>query len=400
MKARVHDFTRKLRDPTMVAQVERVVRPATRLNGDPLAGRMGPISINLDLTAACNYACTHCIDTDILNTGHRFTFNDLLRSLVVLRLAGLRSVILCGGGEPTLYPRFADVVVAIKTLGLQCGVVSNGSHNQRIATVAAHFTCPDWVRLSLDAATDKTFARMHHVRARGLTLTAICSGAVRLKAANPELQLGFSFIIAWPGATVSGTDVIDNVDEIASAAQLARDHGFDYIAFKPLLDRGSGGSEIVQLGRRWRPDLAAIRDRITAQLSAADALAGSGFRVLRSVNLLALQEHQDADRLTRQPRRCHMHHFRQVITPIGIFGCPVYRGADRDRIGEATLYRDAAGFVDGRRRTAELVAGFDAAVECSEVSCLYNETNWWLDRIADGTLSEVVPAELSADFFL
>ena len=39
-----------------------------------------PISINLDLTTACNYACDHCVDLDILNTGIRFDHDKLLAS--------------------------------------------------------------------------------------------------------------------------------------------------------------------------------------------------------------------------------------------------------------------------------------------------------------------------------
>ena len=47
---------------------------------DPEPPALAPISINLDLTTACNYRCDHCIDWDILNTKHRHD-EETLRSL-------------------------------------------------------------------------------------------------------------------------------------------------------------------------------------------------------------------------------------------------------------------------------------------------------------------------------
>ncbi|MCK7510022.1 MAG: hypothetical protein MZV70_42290 [Desulfobacterales bacterium] len=31
--------------------------------------KFGPISLNLDLTTACNFSCPHCVDSRLLNTG-------------------------------------------------------------------------------------------------------------------------------------------------------------------------------------------------------------------------------------------------------------------------------------------------------------------------------------------
>ena len=69
-----------------------------------------PISINLDLTTACNYACDHCVDLDILNTGIRFDHDKLLESIKVMAERDMKSVIVIGGGEPTLYPKFEEVI--------------------------------------------------------------------------------------------------------------------------------------------------------------------------------------------------------------------------------------------------------------------------------------------------
>ena len=113
----IHDFTAKLRQPSLLGHVERYVAWRRAVETARLAGRqepappaLAPISINLDLTTACNYRCTHCIDWDILNTADKHREQELRDALTVMAERGLRSVILIGGGEPTLFPRFADFV--------------------------------------------------------------------------------------------------------------------------------------------------------------------------------------------------------------------------------------------------------------------------------------------------
>src|SRR5437762_1769195 len=134
----VHDFARKLRQPGLFPQVTaylawaRESRAAKRRGeAPPPPPDQAPLSINLDLTTACNYACEHCIDWDMLNTGVSHDEATLRRSVETMAARGLRSVILIGGGEPTVHPGFVSFVRFLKGLGLQTAVVSNGSRNER-----------------------------------------------------------------------------------------------------------------------------------------------------------------------------------------------------------------------------------------------------------------------------
>ena len=410
MAAAIHDYKTKLSHDSVSGDVVAALRPGLQRRAGSLAdalrpahsGVTGPISINLDLTVACNYRCTHCIDMAVLNTGDRYTVDQVLRSLVVLRMAGLRSVILIGGGEPTLHPNFPDAVAAIKLLGLQCAVVTNGSGNNRIRQVAHLFTPGDWIRLSLDAGRQETFQEMHLPRSKRTRLLAICQSATEIKQTNPTVSLGFSFIVSWAGATVEGRPIVDNVDEMAQAARLAKDSGFDYIAFKPLLDRDEDGAEAIRLGEEGdgaAHSRAALVARLAGQLAVARALEDGTFRVHSSPNLVALDDARSLDRSRVQPARCHMRLFRQVLTPTGVYGCPVYRGNSKDQIGPSVSYAGAEQFLHARRRTIELTDSFDASVECREISCLYNSTNWWLEDIHAGR-GEPAAGSAAQDFFL
>jgi molybdenum cofactor biosynthesis enzyme MoaA len=409
MNTTVHNYAGKLRGPAILPGVSRTMkidesRRPTSLR-EAFAARYehigAPISVNLDLTVACNYRCPHCIDGPILNTGHRYTLDQVLQSLTVLRLAGLRSVILIGGGEPTMHPHFREAVLTIKALGLQCAIVSNGGNIGRLLAVAPYLRRPDWIRLSLDAGSNATFTTMHLPQKVNLDLDAICCGVRAVKDCNKDVSVGFSFIVAWEGASVRGVPIQDNVDEMAQAADLAKRSGFDYIAFKPILDRDEKGGEVVNLGDADRRCAAmeAVSARIAAQLDKAKQFEDQHFRVIVSLNLLGLGCAGDFTRMRIQPRMCHMHFFRQVLTPMGVFGCPVYRGNPKDRIGPLTAYHCVEAFLSARRRAVELWRNFNASQECKNVTCIYNSTNWWLESLRDG--AEAVTAEdAPADLFI
>jgi len=368
----IHDHAAKLLQPRLREQVIRILAAARDRGLIPAAG--GPLSINLDLTTACDHACVHCTDAAVLNRSPRFADGVVADSLTVLARHGLRSVILIGGGEPTLHPGFGEVVRAIKGLGLQCAVVSHGGHAERIAAVARLFSPGDWVRFSLDAGTEATHHALH--RPRGLAargLAEICADAAGLRARNPALDLGFSFLVTWDG----GQGFPDNVDEIPQAARLARESGFSYVTYKPLLVRAADGAQEVP------GDDAALRTRIRRALDAARAEARPGFRVVESTNLVALLDPAAAAPLKEQPPRCFLHLLRQVLTPAGVYGCPGWRGAPDNRIGPADAYATEEGFLRARAATFALFSSFDAAHRCRGVTCLYNPTNRWLAAMAE-----------------
>lgn len=397
----VHDFAGKLRQPSLYPHVlayvawRRSVREAQAAGSPPPpAPPASPLSINLDLTTACNYACDHCIDWEILNSGVSHDDGVLRESMRAMAAAGLASVILIGGGEPTVYPGFAGFVGFLKDLALQVAVVSNGSRNDRLLEVVHRLDRRDWIRLSLDAGTDATFQRMHRPK-RPVSLDEICAGVTRLKERNPAPRVGFSFIITWAGAArEAGAPVLENLDEIPLAARRARDAGFDYLSLKPFLVRRENGSEVMDAGRD-DDALERVVARIRARVDEAKAFATPTFRVVESTNLRVLEQGSWRE-LTRQPRTCHMQALRQVLTPLGLYNCPAHRGAAKAKIAGSDAYAGPASLAATAQATASILGRFDASVECREVTCLYNGVNWWLERaVTDGEgLSE---ADVGAD---
>ena len=409
MSHAIHDFTAKLRQPQVLGSLESYVqwrKDLARAKREGLATpeppATAPISINLDLTVACNYRCDHCIDWDILNTKHRLAEAELRDSLAVMRERGLRSVILIGGGEPTLYPGFVDFVGYLKQeLGLQVAVVSNGSRGDRLLEIAPFLEGGDWLRLSLDSGSNELFQAMHKPQSKQTTLDEICSWIPRIKAANPLPRLGFSYIIVWSGASREEQSLHENIHEIVQAAQRAKDSGFDYIAFKPVLERKQDGAEVMDPSKT-EDNTAAVVRRIRAEVTRAETLAAPGFDVYVSTNLRLLEEGNWED-YTRQPRTCHMQALRQVLTPLGLYNCPAHRGVDKAVLGGKDAYADEERARETGGRLAELLETFDASKECAQVTCLYNRVNWWIEECidAEGSAAEVLQAGAdNEDYFL
>ncbi len=386
----IHDFATKLTQPGAREALERYVewqvaqREATDMDAEALAELAGrvpdfaPVSINLDLTTACNYQCDHCVDLDILNTGIRFDHDKLISSLGLMAERGLKSVIVIGGGEPTLYPKFAETIRFMKSVGLQVAIVSNGTGNAKIAEVADCMDASDWVRLSLDSGTDPTFQAMHNPR-KAITLEQICAGVPAIRDANPDVTVGFSYIVTWRGANINDRDIVENLHEIARATRLAKDSRFSYISFKPFLTRDElNNAEVIDIQHQTRRE--AIVEAIQAQVDEAVQLESDDFRVHRSTGLKAMLQGQ-IQKLERQPQQCHMQFFRQVLSPLGLYNCPVYRNQPHGRLGDKNATADVDAYDATRGVAADLIRSFNATTNCEKVTCLYNDVNWWIEGL-------------------
>ncbi len=385
-----HDFRCKLLQPSVLPRVKEYVQWQVAVQESldagqqpPLPPGTAPLSINLDLTTACNYRCDHCIDWEILNTGVKHKEDELRDSLRNLAERGMRSVILIGGGEPTVYPRFAHMVRFLKSqLAQQVAVVSNGSRGDRLLEVADVLEAGDWIRLSLDAGTDETFQAMHRPR-QPISLDEICRWVPKIKERNPRFKIGFSFIVTWKGATRDDTKIVENIQELVPAARRAKQFAFDYLSVKPFLMRQEENGAEVMDPRQAAEQQTQIVRRIQEAVAEAKQLEDDNFQVVESTNLRLLEQ-QSWQEYTQQPRHCHLQSLRQVLTPHGVFNCPGYRSSPMAMIADRRAYRDESQIEDTRKKLSDMILRFDASEECQNVTCLYNQTNWWIqDLIQD-----------------
>src|SRR5579863_419922 len=209
---------------------QRSVWPAAKLvaAGGELSA---PIVVDLDPTTFCDLACPECISGSLLNKGS-FTKERLHALAGEIAAAGVRAVILIGGGEPLLHTGIDRTIEILKSHGIAIGLVTNGTLIARHLEVLARSI--DWVRVSIDAACSQTYQRIRPARnGRSMFRTVLrnMKALARVKCG----ALGYSFLVITRGP-MDLSPSISNVKEIFQAARYAKRIGCDYIEVKAALD--------------------------------------------------------------------------------------------------------------------------------------------------------------------
>lgn len=403
-KKNLDNFSGKLRQKSAINFLkgyinwQRKIRAGKiNINDKSFLSGFGPLSINLDLTTACSYACPYCVDAKIINSGKAFTYKQVVDSIDVLSDRGLKSVLLIGGGEPTLHQDFGKIVKYLKSKNLQVGIVSNGSFMEKIISVADYLGKGDWLRLSLDAGTDATFQALHRPKIR-ISLDKICKKVSELKKLNKNLMTGFSYVIIWDGIKANSIELTPNVNEIPLAAKLAKNSGFDYISLKPCLSKISDVESLTDCEKEGFKKN--ILPEIKGKIKEAEKIADKKFKVVTTQNLKAIFDGKLSESKSQSPH-CHTQVFRQILTPIGVYHCPAYRGFDRAKIGEYGALTTEKNFEKTILANYKNLLKFDPCRQCHDVVCFYNQTNRWIEEfIQSGKSVDEIESCEDDNFFI
>ncbi|MCJ7786479.1 MAG: radical SAM protein, partial [Desulfobacterales bacterium] len=298
LREREHDFSSKLRQDATLPRLKDYIQWQRRCGVDaPDRGLpiSSPISINLDLTSACNFSCPFCVDSKLINAGKSLTSVEVKKTVDTLHSHGLLSVILIGGGEPTLHRDFGEIVRYIKSKKLQIGIVTNGSRLEKMEAIVEALEEKDWIRVSIDAAGEEVFQDLHLPKTE-VTLNGILEKARKVKKKNPVVSLGYSFVIVWEGVEVNGKRLHPNMDEMARSVERAREFSFDYISFKPCLVRFDESQRETLLKNVEKAKERDIIDQMKRHLQEARHLAGDHVKILESSNLKAMLN-QETDQI-------------------------------------------------------------------------------------------------------
>jgi hypothetical protein len=347
---------------------QRSIHPAARTVAT--GGRLtAPLVVDLDPTTLCDLACPECISAGVLHTG-QFRRDRVVEVAEEMCAAGVRAVILIGGGEPLMHRAIGAVIRTLHEGGVQLGLVTNGTMIGRYLDEVADML--SWVRVSVDAATAQTYDKFRPSKARRSAFPVVIENMRRL-AERKRGRLGYSFLLMQRFAA-DGTLLDTNYGEVLAAGALAKDIGCDYFELKAMLDND-------HFTVNQRPDDIAL---VETQLDRLAALADDSFHLLGSSNWGAVR----ADRNPVEPKdydRCATAELRTTVTPNGVFVCPYHRGNDRGRIGDVT----DMSFADMWARADTTV--IDPRVDCPFV-CARHPTNLTIGEL------DSAPVELVDDF--
>lgn len=194
-----------------------------------------PIQMEISLSGACNHRCTFCA-LDFVNYQPRFIAKDAMtKTLNDMAQGGVKSVMYCGEGEPTLHPDLADILVATKTAGLDAALTTNGSlMNEAFLKKALGSLA--WIKVSLDAGAKDTYLKIHRPKNSGdweQVFDNLKFAVLLKKKQGYKCRLGAQAVLLLDAKDDQGAAVPGNFNEIAGLARSLKNIGLDYFVIKP-----------------------------------------------------------------------------------------------------------------------------------------------------------------------
>lgn len=328
-------------------------------NTDWTVGTDGPLVVELDTTEVCNLACPGCISEDLVENSTSFSRERLLQIGEELYHLGVKAVILIGGGEPLAHPAAGELIRYLGEHDIHVGITTNGYFIDRYMEEIAQYT--SWTRVSMDAATQKTFDLLRPAK-NGVSAFDKIIENMRALAKIKQGKLGFSYLIR---TEADGFGIQSNIHEIYDAAVLAKEIGCDYFEVKPSYSYTGGQNHALV-----KHDARRMQEA-REELARLDGLETDTFRITKAINLEdslnCVDQVQD-----KAYHFCPMGHMRTLICPSGVYVCPYWRGKERFCIGNA---RDTSiADIWNSDRRAEVMQYTDPGRVC-DFHCLRHQSN-------------------------
>lgn len=195
-----------------------------------------PRTLSVALTNACDLKCSFCYAP---KHAAKLPFDYLCELLTHFDQEGGLEVVF-GGGEPTLYPRFGQLLQWVNgSTKLAAGFTTHGHH-----------LTPEWlatfgpfcsrIRVSIDAL-EPTYSQI-----RGRPLRSISA----LLTATDTARMGVN-VVCMPG----------KIDQASDVVQFAKTHGIKEVLLIPLHEKGASHlseqdcEQVEQLIEKWSPEV-------------------------------------------------------------------------------------------------------------------------------------------------
>ncbi len=333
-------------------------------------GSKSPLVVEFDPTTACNLACPDCISRDLLN--QKLFTRDRIKELVKEMVdAGVKAVVLIGGGEPMAHPEIGWVIEYFYKNNVRLGLTTNGLLIDKHMDLVAQ--AMSWTRVSMDAGTTGTFGRIRPNHANKSEFDKAVQN-MRTLAKVKKGKLGYSFMIYSEGkfdpSDTSPHGNFSNIPEIVTAAKLAKDIGCDYFEIKPMYD----------IHHYSIPQQRELMKEAKKLIAEAARLEDDKFRVLQATKLHAVLD-GEPNIEPKDYTRCAVSQLRTLVTPSGVYVCPYFRGRPDKRIGDVnnTSFQE---MWNGPER-AKVMEKLDPSVDC-RMHCIRHDSNLILEDMIAG----------------
>jgi MoaA/NifB/PqqE/SkfB family radical SAM enzyme len=126
-----------------------------------------PISTHISPEGSCNLKCSYCSVTK-RNQHSRLSLDTIKQYIKDINIKNsLKAVILTGGGEPTLYPQFDELLEFLYSINLKVGLITNGTNLIKHSTELLNKLT--WMRVSYNAGANIVIPKLYDSVVLGLS---------------------------------------------------------------------------------------------------------------------------------------------------------------------------------------------------------------------------------------
>jgi radical SAM protein with 4Fe4S-binding SPASM domain len=331
-----------------------------------------PVTVELDLTNACNDACPGCTFSYLVNIDKSSIPMERARSIVQqLGDFGVRAITFSGGGEPLVYgrERVLELMQQAVSLGMDVSLITNGSllkpeHAERFLRVCT------WIRVSLDAYNAETYQRYHGRGERAFA--TVCENLRALCAAKTDpswATIGAGFL--------TDRKSIEQRDIWKFAEFCSKIPGLEYGQLRPLVNNMvadpslTGGYE--GFSQQEHSDI------LLAYREAREAFGRSDFKVVLSGGKYTALAQKDFGRTYSS---CHAHFLEAVVgADSKVYICCHGQGIEAYCLGD--LSEDSFQEVWESKRAKEVYESINPSSHCPP-ACRLHQQNALLQDLTEG----------------
>lgn len=275
--------------------------PALEGIRDGVTAFAGPQIIHMDLTNRCNLNCIACwcqsplLGRDHIKTkqlGETLPF-EVITSFIddIVEMGGATQIKLGGGGEPTMHPKFADVLTYLRKRApdIEIDINTNFTRFDDNLIDLILQTGVNKLTVSLWAGTSATYQKTHPNQQGQATFERVVSNLKKLCRARSE---------GLPEIWIHNVLMNLNCHELESMLELAMDIGAEHIHFV-LVDPVPGKTEQLLLNNEDQialvKQLLKYKPHIDVYDNYTDPLTNRRIRIINHLELLRRLSQLDSD---------------------------------------------------------------------------------------------------------
>jgi MoaA/NifB/PqqE/SkfB family radical SAM enzyme/glycosyltransferase involved in cell wall biosynthesis len=242
-------------------------------------GEGSDVMIDLEITSLCNSVCSFC-PRDSIQRNNEFISMDLIDILAeqISQEKGMRQVVLCGIGEPTLHPDLETIVRKLHEAGARVCMTTNASlmnidKFERLADAGM-----TEFNVSLNAVTAETHRRIMKMLNFGRIRDNLFAILDIKKKTFPDIDVNVSFVLC----NENGHEVVDFVEQW-------RDSGASKIWIHPVNSRaGLIGEDITDIDISPIQSMYASDDMVVVDVFRHIPDSGTVCRIVNSLDFISV----------------------------------------------------------------------------------------------------------------